>query len=717
MGEIALEGRGFLAAMPTGMGKTTGAIFVASHDWTQGKKTIICVPLKSLNAEHAEKFSSLGFSVCSAYGDERKDKAFFESEAWEECDVLVTTNETLDGILASEGKRELVMPLVGSIVFDEVHHIGEHGRGSVLEGIIAILKANYPTIRIVGLSATIGNVVDIQEFLGSDLVYAPPEARPVPLELSFHDYEKEYWEFSDKIIPNHKANFEKKMDNLEPFMRKHLRDNPDCVFIIFATSRARTVQLANEIAKRIFGYRGRYMGDNKILQMIEQTKIGFHNAGLDAAERKAVETAFLNGEIQCVCATPTLAQGVNLPADVCVIFDAEQWDALHGETIIDANRLQQTIGRAGRPGFSERGFAHIMCPIDAHNEFYSDVPAEIRRRAREPLIIKSQMGKCLHQFILRLVGGNLANDLAGVQAILREAFGKFSDARVAEATSWLERFEFIKCSSEGYEATWWGKMATVFHILPETVREWRAQACSIKDVNDWREIFTRFASVDEYSGIVTVRGEDREKIEVAQQEIGRFFPRERKCKKLCLTCISRDECGAASLEHHTCPIDEFAMRPYVQMPNEICKVFALSFARDIIEKYDLYQKDYRGNYKKDRYGNKRPTLILSKGDSFLLKAAAERMFNAASTLFSYNEKLAATLKDLAFMVKAGTMSTAAAHLQRVKGLGPVAVDNLLRAGINTLGKFISASVEDIARALRKSPRVVRTLQANAQAIA
>ena len=43
--------------------------------------------------------------------------------------------------------------------------------------------------------------------------------------------------------------------------------------------------------------------------------VGFHHAGLTNRQRKAIERSFKNGDIKCIVATPTLAQGVNLPQE------------------------------------------------------------------------------------------------------------------------------------------------------------------------------------------------------------------------------------------------------------------------------------------------------------------------------------------------------------------------------------------------------------------
>ena len=47
--------------------------------------------------------------------------------------------------------------------------------------------------------------------------------------------------------------------------------------------------------------------------------IGLHHAGLSSSDRDVVERLFLDGTIQVLCATSTLAWGVNLPARLVIV--------------------------------------------------------------------------------------------------------------------------------------------------------------------------------------------------------------------------------------------------------------------------------------------------------------------------------------------------------------------------------------------------------------
>mmetsp|Transcript_28841 Transcript_28841/g.83691 ORF Transcript_28841/g.83691 Transcript_28841/m.83691 type:complete len:82 (-) Transcript_28841:2528-2773(-) len=77
---------------------------------------------------------------------------------------------------------------------------------------------------------------------------------------------------------------------------------------------------------------------------------------MEAQDRRLVEQAFSSGMISALCATSTLAMGVNLPAHQVVIKGTSMWrGAGIGRVEIDPGTLLQMMGRAGRPGFDTSG--------------------------------------------------------------------------------------------------------------------------------------------------------------------------------------------------------------------------------------------------------------------------------------------------------------------------------------------------------------------------
>ena len=84
--------------------------------------------------------------------------------------------------------------------------------------------------------------------------------------------------------------------------------------------------------------------------------VAFHHAGLTSKQRSIVEDAFKEGSLNCIVATPTLAQGVNLPARRVVIRDYRRWNTAASASMpLPIMEIRQMMGRAGRPKYDEHG--------------------------------------------------------------------------------------------------------------------------------------------------------------------------------------------------------------------------------------------------------------------------------------------------------------------------------------------------------------------------
>lgn len=93
--------------------------------------------------------------------------------------------------------------------------------------------------------------------------------------------------------------------------------------------------------------------------MTVSTGVAFHHAGLDSSDRHAVEAGFLNGDINVICCTSTLAVGVNLPCHLVIIKNTVSWQDSGCKEYSDLEMMQM-LGRAGRPQFDDSAVAVIL---------------------------------------------------------------------------------------------------------------------------------------------------------------------------------------------------------------------------------------------------------------------------------------------------------------------------------------------------------------------
>lgn len=138
------------------------------------------------------------------------------------------------------------------------------------------------------------------------------------------------------------------------------------------------VELTDE-EKALFDAAAVELGDARHVEGIYGGRIGVHHGLLLQPERAAVEAAFRrsNGLLGLV-ATPTVAQGINLPAEAVVIAGDDRWTGAMDEggmQPLAVHELLNAAGRAGRAGHYAHGIV-IDLPgkvltVEERNESYT----------------------------------------------------------------------------------------------------------------------------------------------------------------------------------------------------------------------------------------------------------------------------------------------------------------------------------------------------------
>jgi activating signal cointegrator complex subunit 3 len=356
-----------------------------------GHKVVYIAPMKALAQEVVEKFSSklkaLRLIVRELTGDMQLTRAEADS-----ANVIVTTPEKWDVVTRKSGTHDNSLGnSCGLLIIDEVHLLADE-RGAVIESVVArlhrVIESRQVSTRIVALSATLPNYLDVAEFLQVPMhrgvFYFGPEHRPVPLEQSFYGVTIPS---KDRHVKEQKMNaicFDVVLDSLR-------RGYQVMVFVHSRKGTGDTALALAELAtqdgvlERFFCTQGKedehgaahkrhaphvQKSRNAQLRHLFNHGLGIHHAGMLRGDRKLTEQMFSDGAIKVLCCTATLAWGINLPAHSVVIKGTDVYNAEKG-TSVDLSILdvQQIFGRAGRPQFDTSGEATLITTQEAFQRY------------------------------------------------------------------------------------------------------------------------------------------------------------------------------------------------------------------------------------------------------------------------------------------------------------------------------------------------------------
>ena len=468
-----------VVSAPTASGKTALAELAICKTLQTGGTALFLAPLRALTNEKEsewERFEDLGYSVYVVTGE--RD---LSPRRAERADILVMTPEKADSATRKhETARYSFITDVDCCVIDEVHLLDSDRRGAVLEVTVSRLRRLCDP-RVVALSATMPNIDDVADWLDApdETTFAfGEEYRPVPLNADVKTYTHGENAFADKYRRLYRA-----LDLAEP----HIREEGQA--LVFVSSRQDTVQAAkkarDELAERDIpmGARGDYDFHNDAADLSNDTLrqsvldgVGFHHAGLAREDKNRVEQWFKEGKIQLLFSTSTLAWGVNLPARCVVIRDTKLHDPLEGEVDMSPLDVLQMLGRAGRPGYDDMGYAWVVCDR-ADADTY-------RRLLRDGKEIESRLAGELDAHLNAEIALGTIRDIDDVMSWLETTFyyaraksdpdnydaGSDLRERVSNTLSELVGRGFVERDGLRIEATRLGQLASKFYLRLDTAR-------------------------------------------------------------------------------------------------------------------------------------------------------------------------------------------------------------------------------------------------------
>jgi helicase len=196
--------------------------------------------------------------------------------------------------------------------------------------------------------------------------------------------------------------------------------------------------------------------------------VAFHHAGLRSDHRVAVERAFRERDLRVVCATPTLAAGVNVPARRVVIRDQQRYTG-SGMEWLPTLEVHQMCGRAGRPGLDPYGEAVLVGDESTRDELWERYveagPERVDSKLADP--------NALRTHVLSVVASDFASSREGILDVLDATFfahgtpttelGGVVDTAVAD----LVEMEMI-VDGDGLAATDLGAQVSRQYVTPAT---------------------------------------------------------------------------------------------------------------------------------------------------------------------------------------------------------------------------------------------------------
>jgi helicase len=373
--------------------------------------------------------------------------------------VVATFNSFYQAILRGVGNARSF----DLAILDDFHELYGSFIGSGLEKSIAAAK-QY-SIELFSMSATIGNPEEIASWLDADLTVSD-EKRSIPIQ--------------EKSIPITGSSKKKSLIDLTEDVSEK---SP---ILIFNYAKSWTETRAKGIADRNIFNGPDIDVDEKLEEITDgnlppslenlsemiKNGVAYHHSSLPRKVRTWIEKLFKRREIECLCATTTIAYGFDSPVQSVIVADMKRQGSWVGKW-----EYQQWIGRAARPGYGyDEGYAYVLENDErtVQEEFFAprelepitthiDSPPQFRKLILELVV----MGWVTPEEIEEFVEETLYWKQMSSEGAWGRSFGKQNERlkkTLRETANWLEKRGFIRedRTSTQFESTDLGEGAVEF---------------------------------------------------------------------------------------------------------------------------------------------------------------------------------------------------------------------------------------------------------------
>ncbi|XP_066502025.1 helicase POLQ-like [Hoplias malabaricus] len=421
--------KNLIYSLPTSGGKTLVAeILIFKEILCRKKDAVLILPYVALVQEKVRGLASFGLELDFMVEEYAGSKGKFPPvKRRHKNSLYITTIEKGHSLVNSliETHR---LENIGLVVVDELHMLGDGSRGAILEMTLAKVLYINKSMQIIGMSATLGNIGDLQKFLKAENYTS--DFRPVEL--------KEYVKMGDSIYvvePKEEQCFRLSRHLAFKYSSGMQKMDPDRIIalvtevipqqscLIFCATKKNCENVASMICKYLLKDFLKHREEQKatllselrnvgngslcpVLQKIIPYGLAYHHSGLTSDERRLVEEAYSSGVLCLLTCTSTLAAGINLPARRVILRSPYV-----ATEFLKRSQYKQMVGRAGRAGIDSVGES-ILIIQDKDKDMVKKLVSAPMEKCYSNLLHDGNKG--LLSLILSLIGLNITQTVEQV---------------------------------------------------------------------------------------------------------------------------------------------------------------------------------------------------------------------------------------------------------------------------------------------------------------
>lgn len=445
--------RNLIYSLPTSGGKTLVAeILIFKELLCRRKDALLILPYVSLVQEKVRGLSSFGIELDFMVEEYAGSKGRFPPvKRRNKNSLYITTIEKGHSLVNSLIETDR-LDNIGLVVVDELHMLGDGSRGAILEMTLSKILYMSKSTHIIGMSATLGNVGDLQTFLKAENYtndFRPVELKEyVKIKDSIYEVdprEEECFRFSRLLNFKYSSGMQKMDPDHIIALATEVIPQQSC--LIFCATKKNCENLAGMICKYLNkeflkhkeAKKATLLGELKnsgngslcpILRKTVPYGLAYHHSGLTSDERKLVEEAYSSGVLCLLTCTSTLAAGINLPARRVILRSPYV-----AADFIKRSQYKQMVGRAGRAGIDAMGESILILQD-------KDIPMAKK-------LVSAPMEKCysnlLHDggrgllsLILSLIGLKISTTVEQVRDFMKGTLISVQEAQVTPEKSLLD---------------------------------------------------------------------------------------------------------------------------------------------------------------------------------------------------------------------------------------------------------------------------------------